>query len=76
LAAHTWDEYDSASVAEAALRIGKLHPGGPFSSPTDRVDLDLRGISYHHLGIVPGGTGTELTTGQSPLVTNVTGLKP
>ena len=72
----TWDFYTSASIAELALQIGRHHPTGPFSSPTDRLDLDLTGISYTFAGIVPGGTGTEVTTHSSPLVTAITGLLP
>jgi hypothetical protein len=72
----TWDLHTSASAAERALQIGTHHPAGPFSSPTDRLDLDLTGVSYTDLGIVPGGAGTELTTTQSPLVTAITPLGP
>jgi hypothetical protein len=72
----TWDLYTSAAVAEIALQIGSHHPHGPFSSPTHRLDLNLSGVSYTFAGTVPGGTGTELTTSDSPLVTAITGLTP
>ncbi len=70
----TWDLYTSVSQAEAALRIGAQNPAGASSSPSDRVDLDLTGVTYTLLGIVAGGTGTELTTPDCPLVTAIVPL--
>jgi len=72
----TWDLYTSASVAEVALQIGTFHPGVATDIPTDRLDLDVSGISYIFTGTVPGGTGTQLTTYDSPLVTAITVLGP
>jgi hypothetical protein len=72
----TSDYYTSAAKAESALQIGAHHPAGPFSSPTNRLDLDLTGCLYSFNGIVPGGTGTEYVTRDSPLVTAIHGLGP
>jgi hypothetical protein len=69
-----WDLYTSVSQAETALKIGVQNPAGVFSSPSDRLDLDLPGVTYTFLGIVPGGTGTELTTPDSPLVSSIVPL--
>ncbi len=72
----TWDLYKKVARAESALRIGACHPAGPFSSPSDRVRIELAGITYTYLGIVPGETGTELRTPDSPLVLTITALIP
>jgi hypothetical protein len=72
----TWDYFTSATVAEKALQIGVFHPFGPFASPTERLDLDLAGITYTNHGTVPGGTGSEVTTTDSPLVTAINPLGP
>ena len=71
-----WDFYASASQAELALQVGVHNPSGPTPSPSDRLDLDLTGITYTNWGIVPGGTGTEVRTLDSPLVTAITPLGP
>ena len=68
------DYFASVAKAENALQIGAHHPGGPRPSPTDRLTLDVSGITYQYLGIVPGGTGTEYTTNDSPLVTVIAQL--
>lgn len=72
----TWDLYDLAGEAELALRIGAYHQAGPFPSPIDRLDLDLTGVDYTDAGTVPDGTGSEVTTTDSPLVVAITGLAP
>ena len=72
----TWDYYTSISVAESALQIGSKDPAGPFASPSDRADINVTGISYTYVGIVPGGTGSELTTTNSPFVISVNPLGP
>jgi hypothetical protein len=72
----TDDYFTSASKAERALQIGAFHPAGPRPSPTDRLDLDLTGCLFSFNGIVPGGTGTEYVTRDSPLVTAIHGLGP
>lgn len=66
--------YSSVSQAETALQIGAQHPGGGRPSPSDRLDLDVVGITYTYLGIVVGGTGAEFTTVDSPLVTAIAAL--
>jgi hypothetical protein len=72
----TADYFTSAAKAETALQIGAYHPAGPFSSPKDRLDLDLTGCLYSFIGTVPGGTATEYVTRDSPLVTSIHGLGP
>ena len=72
----TWDHYTLASQAEQALRIGSLNPYGATPPPADGLELDLTGVNYTYNGIVPGGTGTELTTTGAPLVTSIFGLGP
>jgi hypothetical protein len=72
----THDYYDSAAAAEAALRIGSLNPFGAGPPPAYRLDLDLSGCTYTYHGLVPGGTGTEYTTRDGPLVSATNGLNP
>lgn len=72
----TWDSYASKATAELALQIGRLNPWGATAAPSDRLDLDLTGVSYTDHGIVHGGTGTEVSTPDSPLVTVITLLSP
>src|SRR5438067_1008704 len=68
----TTNLYRSAAAAEGALRIGARHPHGPFPSPTDRVRVDLIGITPVFVGQVTGGTGVEYYTQASPLVRSIT----
>jgi hypothetical protein len=70
----TWNYYTSVNQAEVALQIGKKNPLKATSSPSDRAHLNLSGVSYTNLGIVSGGTGTELITTGRPLVTHLKAL--
>jgi hypothetical protein len=72
----TWDLYHSARDAESALLIGRRNPNGPTATPTHRLELDLTGVRYQDNGIVLGGTGTEFTTEDEPLVTRINPLQP
>jgi hypothetical protein len=72
----TWDLYASAAQAEQSLQIGRFNPSAPSPAPTDRLELDLTGVTYTNWGIVPGGTGTEVRTNDSPLVTTINRLGP
>jgi hypothetical protein len=72
----TWNLYKKVTTAEVALKIGVHHPAGPSPSPSDRVRIDLAGIFYFDDGIVPGGTGTQLYTNDSPFVLSITQLAP
>lgn len=72
----SWDLYASTAQAEKALLIGSMNPAGPTPSPTDRLELDLAGVTYTNLGTVSGGTGTEAVTADSPLVTAIDPLGP
>lgn len=68
--------FTSAAAASTALMIGPMHPGGPRLAPEYRLDLDVSLCAYINLGIVPGGTATEYTTADSPIVTASARLGP
>jgi hypothetical protein len=68
------DLYATVTDAEAALMIGTLNPTGATAPPAYRLDIDLTGMAYTHHGIAAGGTGSEYTTPDSPLVTAATGI--
>ncbi len=68
--------YGSIAAAEAALQIGAMHPAGAMSPPSWRFDLDLTGCTYTNRGRVKGGTATEFTTRDAPLVTGTTKMGP
>jgi hypothetical protein len=70
----THDFYTTVTAAETALLIGSLNPNGAGPPPAYRAELDVTGITYKYLGIVSGGTGSEYTTPDSPLVTGNTGI--
>ena len=70
--------FTSASKSEDELLIGSKNPTGPHTTPTNRFDLDLTGISYAGPMVILGSpsSANEYKTTGSPFVTTITKLTP
>jgi hypothetical protein len=60
----TYERYDTAEDAEAALKIGSQDPRGPRDSPTHRVTVDMKNAKLSYGGNGDTAGAIEIRTSE------------